>query len=251
MPVGSAFYGGVLARIHHADFGWVARAAAATLLDELAAAGLRSGTVVDLGCGSGVLGAEVHRAGYDVVGVDLSPDMVDLARAHVPDGSFRVGSVFDAELPAGVVGVAAVGEVLGYRADDRAGLDALTAVAERVAAALVPGGVFVLDVAGPGRAGPAGRALVVHDRPGTVLVSDAREATGTLERRITIFRQRDDGAWDRDDERHVLVLLDPDEVAARLGAVGLAVRRPSGYAAAEGGRPELPAGWQAFVATKA
>jgi SAM-dependent methyltransferase len=254
MSSDARFYDDDLARAHHADFGWVARAAGRTLLDALAANGLRAGTVVDLGCGSGILSAAVHAAGYDVVGVDLSPAMVALARSHVPAGDFRQGSVFDAELPAGAVGAAAAGEVLGYTADDRSGLDALADVARRVAAALVPGGVFVLDLAGPGRAGPDGHAIVRHDGPDYLLVSEAHEdpVAARLERRITVFRARPDGAWARSDERHELRLLDPDAVADRLSAAGFTVERPPGYAAVDGGPHPLamPVGWHVFVATR-
>jgi SAM-dependent methyltransferase len=254
MPPDPVFYGDDLARAHHADFGWVARGAARALLDALDAAGLRSGTVVDLGCGSGILSATMHAAGYDVVGVDLSPAMVALARAHVPGGRFRQGSVFDAELPDGVVGVAAAGEVLGYATDGRAGLDALADVAGRVADALVPGGVFVLDVAGPGRAGPEGRTVARHDAATYFLVSEAREdrGAGRLERRITVFRSRPDGAWTWSDERHELRLLDPDAVADRLSAAGFRVRRPPGYPPGEGGSAPvvMPPGWHVFVATR-
>src|SRR3954451_13078376 len=36
---------------------------------------LRGGRVLDVGCGTGVFGAQIAAAGFDVVGVDLSPGM--------------------------------------------------------------------------------------------------------------------------------------------------------------------------------
>jgi predicted TPR repeat methyltransferase len=52
--------------------------------------------VLDLGCGTGLPTA--HRlagSGVDVVGVDLSAGMIELARAHVPDGTFHQADVAD------------------------------------------------------------------------------------------------------------------------------------------------------------
>jgi SAM-dependent methyltransferase len=74
------------------------------------------GLVIDLGCGSGILSREVADAGYDVLGIDISPAMIDLARRRVPYGDFRVGSVLTGDLPP-CIAVAAVGEVINYAFD--------------------------------------------------------------------------------------------------------------------------------------
>ncbi|MGW4893366.1 class I SAM-dependent methyltransferase [Kitasatospora sp. NPDC004240] len=59
-------------------------------------------SVADLGCGPGhVTGWLVERTagrGVDVVGVDLSPGMVEVARREHPEADFRVGDLL--ELPA-------------------------------------------------------------------------------------------------------------------------------------------------------
>lgn len=56
-------------------------------------------TVADLGCGTGTLSALLAGEGYRVTGVDLSPRMLDLARAKVPDASFLVGDAAVPPLP--------------------------------------------------------------------------------------------------------------------------------------------------------
>ena len=78
----TVFYGTDQARIHDTAFGNLAEAAAADVLALLATAGHRSGIVVDLGGGSGILARIVTDAGYHVVGVDISPDMVALAQTR-------------------------------------------------------------------------------------------------------------------------------------------------------------------------
>ncbi len=68
--------GADLAEVHHRDFGFLARHAAPVPVEALQAAGLSRGLVVDLGCGSGILAHHLTDAGYDVLGVDISAEMV-------------------------------------------------------------------------------------------------------------------------------------------------------------------------------
>lgn len=57
-------------------------------------------TVLDVGCGSGVPVARyLVERGYDVIGIDVAPKQVDLAKELVPGGSFEVRNML--ELKAG------------------------------------------------------------------------------------------------------------------------------------------------------
>src|SRR5439155_12912342 len=69
-----------LAYIHDAGFTDLARNAAAVVLKLLRNHKLQNGLIVDLGCGSGVLAERLTRAGYNVLGVDISESMLKLAR---------------------------------------------------------------------------------------------------------------------------------------------------------------------------
>ncbi|PZF81844.1 SAM-dependent methyltransferase [Jiangella anatolica] len=51
------------------------------------------GPVLDVGCGPGALTAELAGQGLDIRGIDLSPRMVELARAAHPELRFAVGSM--------------------------------------------------------------------------------------------------------------------------------------------------------------
>ena len=233
------FYGPDQAHIHDVRFGDLARDAADLVLDALPG----PGTVVDLGCGSGIFARALTDAGSSVVGVDLSPAMVSLARAAVPEGRFSVGSVHDFELPSAVA-VVALGEVLNYATDQRAGLDALGALAGRVYDALEPGGVIAFDVSTPGRGGPDGTRDRFHDADDWSLGMHSIEHDGILEREITIFVREGD-TYRRVDEHHVLRLYPEAEVVAALEDAGFQVKVRGGYAAPA----EFP-GWRVFVAVR-
>lgn len=245
------FYGADQAAIHHERFGALAGGAAADLLGALADAGLAGGTVVDLGCGSGILAREVTDAGYDVVGIDLSADMVELARASAPGAAFTVGSIHDVDLPADCVGVTAIGEVLNYATDERAGLEATRRLAERIHTALAPGGVWLLDLSGPGRAGPTGTFKQFHRYDTWCLGMTATEHPDDrrLDREITIFAVESDGRYRRIEELHVLRLYERDELAATLRAAGFDVEVADGYRTPVAHPNALP-GWYAVRATK-
>ncbi|MEE1786838.1 class I SAM-dependent methyltransferase [Streptomyces sp. SP17BM10] len=56
------------------------------------------GVVADLGCGPGHVAGWLTGHGTEVVGIDLSPRMVELARREHPKAAFRTGDLLD--LPA-------------------------------------------------------------------------------------------------------------------------------------------------------
>lgn len=107
------------------------------------AALLPAGRVLDAGCGTGRVGIELARRGYDVVGVDVDPGMLAHARAVAPDLPWvqadlaaldpvvhGLGAPFDLVVAAGNV-VPLVAH--GTEAE----------VVRRLAAVLVPGGLLV------------------------------------------------------------------------------------------------------------
>jgi len=241
------FYGEDQAAIHHSDFGNLARDAATLLLSLLGDAGLRHGTVVDLGSGSGILARVVCDAGYRVRGVDISSDMVKLASEHAPAATFRCGSLLDAEIPRAVA-VTALGEALNYATDPRAGLEELDRQARRVRQSLEPGGVFLFDISSPGWDGPTGARQQFHDRDSWTLYMRAEESPDRTrsDRFITIFRTTGPHTSRRSDEHHVLRLYDLEEVRQILRRVGFDVEVLTDYPSGAP-RKALP-DWNVFVA---
>ena len=90
-----------LAYVHDAGFTAFVRGSAPGILRLLRQRGIRDGFVVDVGCGTGVLAARLVEAGYRVLGIDLSPSMLRIARPRVPaPSSGRVPSTGRASLRA-------------------------------------------------------------------------------------------------------------------------------------------------------
>jgi SAM-dependent methyltransferase len=221
-------YGPDLALVHDEGHADLARRAARFVARALRARGLRSGLVVDLGCGSGVAAEALTRAGYDVLGVDLSPAMLSIARRRAPRAAFRRGSAFRVAIPS-CVAVTAMGEVLGYAFDRASGTKALARVFRRAREALDPRGLLVFDALSPDAVPDPPRRVWREGRGwgvGAVVSGDARGRA--IVRRITTFR-RVGGRWRRRAEIHRVLLHRPAMLVALLRRAGFAARTLAGY----------------------
>jgi SAM-dependent methyltransferase len=235
-----------LAYIHdvgHADF---ALESAPGILEILDQNGLREGLVVDLGCGSGLWARGLVDAGYRVLGIDISGAMVEISRNRVPEADFRVGSLFDADIPP-CQAVTAVSEVLNYLFDPEDERRGLSSLFRRAYDALAPGGVFVFDVLGPGQVPPGTVRRGFREGEDWVVLVEKEEDVGrrTLTRRIVSFRKVGKH-YRRDDEVHRVRLYEPSEISGELRRAGFRVRTMRAY-----GRYPLARGHAAFVARKA
>jgi SAM-dependent methyltransferase len=106
---------------HRASYDRVAEAYADTFLDELdrkpfdrelldafAERRRNDGLVLDVGCGPGHVARYLHDRGVDVAGVDLSPQMVEVARRLNPGLRFDVGDMAALDVEdAGLAGLVA------------------------------------------------------------------------------------------------------------------------------------------------
>lgn len=231
------YYRARLARIHATDYPQYAAAAARRLVQEI---GTGQGVVIDLGCGAGELADVVTQAGFDYLGVDLSPDMLALARDKHPGARFEQRSAFDLDgLPAARA-IAAVGEVVNYATDTRAGPAGLSAWLRDCRRLLEPGGVLLLDVAGPMRADPDPATRVTTGQDYRLEVTASTDAARrTLTRRIHI-----EGPEGEEVEIHQLHLIDPLEVMAALRAAGFEATALAHYSPAL----PFPRGWSGFLA---
>lgn len=97
-------------------------------------AGLGGGRVADVGCGPGRIAGHLRARGLDVVGVDLSPAMVAVARRAHPDLPLALGSL-DA-LP---LANASLDAVVAWYSFIHTPLDLLPAVFAELARVVAPG----------------------------------------------------------------------------------------------------------------
>jgi SAM-dependent methyltransferase len=136
--------------------------------------------VLELGCGTGVHGIMLAERGYDVVGVDISDEMLGVASQRLAGQPAEIaarvhfvrGDVRDARVEGRFDAVLALFHVLSYQLTN----DDLRAVFSGAKACLAPDGVFVFDC----WYGPA----VLTDRP-TVRVKRLVDETSVVTRIAT------------------------------------------------------------------
>ena len=111
----------------------------AALLHELGpGAGRRA---VDAGCGTGRHTEKLVAGGWEAVGVDGSPEMLDVARERVPQADLREGDLRELPVEDGSAALAVCALALSHLPD-------LTAMAE-LGRILEPGGVLLLSIPHP------------------------------------------------------------------------------------------------------
>lgn len=235
------FYGDDLAHVHDTGYSRFINESAPGILSLLASTKIQDGTVVDLGCGAGRLSAALARAGYQVIGVDVSPAMVRLARANCPSATFHAQSAWTFPLPR-CRAVVALGEVLAYRTDDSRYY--LPSLLRRIHAALEPGGLLAFDLAEIGTDRDRQSSAVETDDWACLVRYEYDDRRDRLSRRITVFR-RAGRVYRRTHEHHVLQLYKPGQVAQQLRKLGFRVRLRRSY-----GDHSLLPGRVAFIARK-
>jgi SAM-dependent methyltransferase len=234
-----------LAYIHDAGFTGFMMQAGPGLLEILRRNRISGGLVVDLGCGSGVWAKELIRAGYDVLGIDMSASMIRLARKRAPGVSFRTASLLQVKLPR-CDAVTSIGECVNYRFDRRSGSKALARLFRRVYDALRSGGVFVFDIAEPGQILDGMPRRKYSQGPDWAVLVEIEEDRKRmiLTRRIISFR-KSGKAYRRSEETHRLRLYKRSDLATELRRVGFKVRILRGY-----GRFRFPQAHAGFLARK-
>ena len=231
-----------LAWVHHEGFGQFSLKAAPWIIRNLRAAGFDSGRIVDLGCGSGLLARELTAAGYEVIGIDGSPAMVELARAESPGATFEVGTVASAALPS-CQGILALGEVLGYAPAGEGGRESLGRILGRARQALAPGGLLLFDLLIRGREKLAYRDWT--EGPDWAVLIDVDESDEEfLVRTITTYRRIGE-SFRRSQETHLVRIFDRKDVERDLRLAGFEFRTGRGY-----GKALLPPRRLAFHARR-
>lgn len=96
--------------------------------------------ICDLGCGPGQVARYLHERGADVRGVDLSPGMIERARALTPDVPFEVGDMRALDVPDGAwQGIVAFYAIVHFQSAE------LPDVFREMKRVLAPGGALLLS----------------------------------------------------------------------------------------------------------
>ncbi len=199
----------------------------------LRAHGISDGLVLELGCGTGTFTQMLAKAGYDMIGVDSSPEMLQIAsekqRAACsgPKGQGADADILylqqdmrEFELYGTVRAVVCVCDSINYMADE----EDLLRVFSLVNNYLDPGGVFVFDMKTVHYlADVMGDSVAAqHRKEGTLIWENAYfEEDQTNEYDLTFFLKEPDGRYVRHRETHLQRAYPAETVKSLLARAGL------------------------------
>lgn len=186
--------------------------------------GLPGNTVLDLACGTGTLTCEMARRGYEMIGVDLSPDMLSqAAEKAVPDNvippMFLCQSMDKLDLFGTIDACVCCLDSVNYVTDPRK----LRRAFERVHLFLMPGGLFIFDINTMDKLSAMDGQIFLDENEDTYCVWRTEYSS---RRRICsyymdIFTYDDQsGLWQRGEELHEERAYLPEELEEFLRSAG-------------------------------
>ncbi len=176
-------------------------------------ADIKVNEVLDLGCGTGGICALLADKGYDMIGLDASPEMLNIAmeKNFGKNTLLLCQDMREFELYGTVQAVYSSFDCLNYLTE-KGDLEKVFALVHNY---LESGGVFVFDVNTEYRYRNIldGKSYV-YDFDGAFAVwrSAFSENDGLCEFTIDLFTEEDDGLYSRDGETQLQMLHNPDEI---------------------------------------
>lgn len=204
---------------------------------------VRDGLVLDLGCGTGKLTRLLAKAGYDMIGVDNSADMLEIAREaefcvdtetikeekgmEAENGGepanrilYLLQDMREFELYGTVRAVVSICDSMNYITDETE----LLQVFRLVNNYLDPGGIFIFDL---------NTVYKYRDMLGETTISENREAgsfiwdnyyeeeSGINEYDLTLFIREENGLYRKYEETHYQRAYELETVKRLLGEAGM------------------------------
>lgn len=185
-------------------------------------------SVLDLGCGTGRHLEALAASGYDVVGVDRSPAMADMARSRLATFPSRAAVVeadlFELSMDRTFDAVIMMFSLIGYQVTNQRVRATLDTLRHQVR----PGGLVLFDVmdaaAVLGDARPQSGVGRFMDGDKQMLVAHStvvNKAEQVIELGLRMWEIAGDEVIDQVDEKHVIRYFQPRELSLLLQVAGL------------------------------
>ena len=210
---------------------------------KLRQAGIADGIVCELGCGTGNVTTRLAEAGYDMIGIDASEDMLSVAqkkellRRHPdlaekiaqeaeirqtvkhPDILYLQQDMRSFELYGTVRAVVSVCDSLNYVLEE----NDLLQVFRLVNNYLDPGGIFLFDVNTPARYEAIGESTIAENRPeGSFIWENYYDPEDRLNQYdLTLFIPEGNGLYRKHEETHFERAYSEETIRRLLAEAGL------------------------------
>ncbi len=197
------------------------------LIDKLSRFSLSVG--LDVGCGGGWFTRAFQKRGYQMTGMDISPEMLDFAQEKAFKEGVRseyiLGDISKMKLPSRFDFVTAINDCVNYIPKNR-----LAAAFKNVRGALKRGGIFLFDISSARKfKEKIANTVSADDRDDVTYISFNREEADGVTMDVTLFVKRADGAFERLDETHRQYAYTEEEILSLLQENGFDVLESEGH----------------------
>ena len=197
-------------------------------------------TVLDLACGTGTMTCLLAEAGYEMIGVDVSEDMLaEAAGKQVSAGKippiYLQQSMDHLDLYGTVEAAVCCLDSLNYLTDVRT----LRRMLRRLHLFIAPGGVFLFDINSPHKLRALDGQIFLDEREDVYCVwrTEFEKRSRICTFGMDIFRREGDG-WQRYGEEHREKAWEVEELAALLREAGFGHIRTWGDCRLRAPRPD-------------
>ena len=177
--------------------------------------------VLDLGCGTGSLSMELARLGYDVIGVDNSPEMLAVAMSKREEGSsilYLCQDMARLDLYGTIDAAVCALDTVNHVTDPRK----LARAFSRVALFLEPDGLFLFDVNTPYKHREVlGENTFVYESEKAYCVWQNHQEGPLAQMTLDVFREGEDGRYSRQTDTITERVYTREELERMVAAAGL------------------------------
>ena len=183
--------------------------------------GILDGLILDLGCGTGKMTRLLRQAGYDMIGVDSSEEMLGIAMEHQEDAGilYLHQDMREFELYGTVRAVISVCDSMNYMLEE----DELLAVFSLVNNYLDPGGIFLFDMNTLYKYREIlGEQTICENREeGSFIWENYFDEETQINTIMTFFIREADGRYQKFEETHFQRGYAPDKIKELAERAGL------------------------------
>ena len=185
--------------------------------------GIQDGLVLELGCGTGGLTRKLAAKGYDMIGVDYSEDMLEIAMDHRQEGEdilYLLQDMREFELYGTVRAAVSICDSMNYIVE----YQDLVQVMKLVNNYLDPGGIFIFDLNTPYKYEEIlGENTFAENRPeGSFIWENYYDGeTGINEYDLTLFVREKEGLYRKFEETHYQRAYELEQVRRAVKEAGL------------------------------
>ncbi len=186
-------------------------------------------TGLDVGCGGGWFTRAFQRQGYQMTGMDVSPEMLDVAQRKAlalgVRSEYILGDIAAKKPPKRFDFVTAINDCFNYIPKDK-----IEKALKNIYAALKTGGVLLFDISSPRKfAEKIANTVSADDREDITYLSFGKVEGDKATLEVSLFVKNADGAYTRMDETHVQYIYSEEEIVSALEKCGFIDVQATGH----------------------